>query len=399
VVLPCSATGGAPEESTFVYRRALTFSLVLTIVGIAHAQSGRRNPIQSSEADQDASSSGDSEIRLEVDEVRLNVKVQDPGGNPVRGLDRTNFIVAENGERQKIVSFASERAPANVVLVLDSCSDVYTELDEQGSPDRPKPIVVATPSILDRVLGPPYQPPPIRIDPLADLAFTRTVAHAIIDRLGPNDRVSIIQASRKVELLQDWTGDHAAARHAVSWRYRLGEATALWDAVYLAASEQLARVDGQRIVVMVSDGVDTASRLSRTDASASLDRTGASVYMVSSARIAIAAAGRYLENEGRVLAPRRRQAMSAIRALQVSDETTRGFAVQSGGAFFAIEARGDPATVAGAIFDELQTAYVLSYVSSDVRRDGAWRAIDVYFDRPGLTARTRRGYYASARRE
>jgi VWFA-related protein len=376
-----------------VYSRAISFALAIAFAGSAFAQSGRRTT--SDQSTDSKNSASEPDIRLEVDEVRLNIKVYDPEGRPVVGLDRSNFIVAENGERQKISSFTSERAPANVVLVLDACSDVYTEVDKQASVDRPKPITVANPSILDKVLGPPYQPPPIRIDPLADLGSTRHVAESILERLGPKDQVCVIQASRKVELIQDWTSDKEAARHAVRWRYRLGEGTALWDAVYLAAAEQLSTVDGQRIVIVVSDGVDTASRLSKDDAAMSLDRSATTVYFVSSARLAVGAAERYLGDEGQILAPRRRQALSSIAALEQAELSAKRFSERSGGSYFALATTADYENFASTIFGELQTAYVLSYISTDERHDGAWRAIAVFFDRPGLTARTRRGYFAT----
>jgi Ca-activated chloride channel family protein len=280
-----------------------------------------------------------------------------------------------------------------VVLVLDATSDVYTEIGEPGRGDRPRPVPTDR-SILDKVLGPPPQPPPIRVDPLADLAFTRTVASAVIDRLGPNDRIAVIQAGRKVELLQDWTGDREAARHAVNWRFKLGDGTAVWDGVYLAAEELLSKVDGQRVVLVASDCVDTASRLTSADAAAALEKRGATAYVASSAQAAIAAAEKYVRDEGRILAPRRRQAARAIDALRGAESVARSFVERTGGAYFELRTERDAAAVASSVLDDLRAAYVLSYVPSDERRDGEWRAIAVFLDRPGLTVRTRRGYFA-----
>jgi hypothetical protein len=178
-----------------VIARTCCLFLALLVGAPALAQSGRRPS---------AGPAADGEVRLEADEVRLSVRVHDAGGRPVGGLAREDFIVAERGERQTLVSFAAEKAPLDLVLVLDASPDVYSDLGAPPKGDRPVPRV-QEPSIVDKILGPPPQPPPIRIDRLADLAFARRVARELIGRLRPGDRVSVLQVSEKVELLQDWT--------------------------------------------------------------------------------------------------------------------------------------------------------------------------------------------------
>jgi len=312
----------------------------------------------------------------------------------VRDLQLANFIVSENDVRQRISSFSREKAPANVVLVLDASPDVYAELDTVGRGDKPKATQATTP-IVEKIFGPKYQPPPIRPDPVSDIASVRHAAKQVVARLRPIDRVSILQVGQKVELIQDWTSDREAADHAIDWRLKLAEGTSLWDAIYLAAHEKLAQVEGQRIVVVVGDGVDTASKITNHEASSALDRTGCSAYFVDTAPAAIRGAEKYLRDEGGVLAPRRRQANRAIDALRFAESGLRTMAERSGGGWFPLISLSDAERSAASVFADLEMAYVLSYVSSDARRDGAWRSVEVYFDRPGLVARTRRGYFAT----
>ena len=88
-------------------------------------------------------------------------------------------------------------------------------------------------------------------------------AQGFIDGLAQADQVAVLGFDSQVELLQDMTSDHKAARKAVD-RISAGGATALYDGVARAAG-LLANIEGQRIVVFLSDGADTDSRYRLSD--------------------------------------------------------------------------------------------------------------------------------------
>ena len=92
----------------------------------------------------------------------------------------------------------------------------------------------------------------------AAMLQAKSGARSFIDNLGKGDHIAVLGFDSKVELLQEMTGNRAAARKAVS-SLSAGGATALYDGVARAAGI-LSEIDGQRIVVFLTDGADTDSR-------------------------------------------------------------------------------------------------------------------------------------------
>lgn len=338
----------------------LAAALLLVLVhlaptGTAAAQSGRRvTPSQNAPAGAVPNSVDDGgEVQLSTQEVLLSVTVRDAEGRSIKGLSPEDFIVAEDRVGQKIESFNPKREPVNVVLLLDASGSV-----------------------------------------LSELTSIRKAAAQFVDSLGPEDSVSVMQFADRVELIQDWTTDRTEVKHALDWRFKGGEATAFWDGLYLAAADQLAKVDGRRAIVLLSDGVDTRSRVTQTDAMAALDRSAASLYVISKASAIIEKIRPSAGKLGSILNGTGGAARDAIDILTVSEERMRTMADRYGGRLYAPLRDEDLAGVYAEIADELKQQYVISYVSTNDRRDGRWRSIEIYVRRPGLTVRTRKGYVA-----
>lgn len=326
------------------------FAITFTLLASGAAQSGRRpvpKPVES--APQDAP---DADVQLGTEEVLLGVTVRDLDGRPVTGLTADDFIVAEDRARQELTSCTVATRPVNVVLVLDASGSVFSELRS-----------------------------------------IRSAAEKFVAALGPEDQVSVVQFADKVELLQDWTSDRDQIRHALDWRYKGGEATALWDALYLAAEEQLSKVEGRRAIILLTDGIDSKSKISAELARAALDRAGPTVFVVSKASALIEQIRPYA-GKGGVLAGTSRQAREAIEQLKASEETLRALADRYGGRLFAPLNDTDLASAYAEVATELKQQYVLTYVPKNEARDGRWRSIEIFLTRPGLTARTRKGYVA-----
>ncbi|HQR38596.1 MAG TPA: VWA domain-containing protein [Blastocatellia bacterium] len=325
---------------------ALTLCLA-SIVGAAAAQSGRRPPPR---PQTDTQGNPDADVQLGTQEVLLSVSVRDSNGRPVIGLSGDDFIIAEDRVRQQLTSFRESEVPVHVVLLLDASGSVFSEL---GS--------------------------------------IRKAAESFVSALGPEDEVSVIQFAQKVELLQDWTTDREAIQHALDWRYKGGEATCFWDGVFLAADEQVRKVEGRRAIIILSDGVDTSSKVSQAQAVAALDKSGATVFVVSKAQALIERIKPYAGKAG-TLTGSSRPAREAIESRSAAQETVRALADRYGGRLFAPITDADLATAYGDVAKELKQQYVVTYVSTNDTRDKHWRSIEIYSTRPGLTVRTRKGY-------
>lgn len=329
------------KRITLLHICALAALLLLT--GSAQAQSGRRLPSTNKQ-------SGDDTIRLRAEEVLLNITVKDSYGRQAGDLRKDEFIVAEDGKRQDISSFFVSRVPVNVVLMLDASGSVVGQIDS-----------------------------------------LRAAAAGFVEQLGPEDKVSVIEFHTKIELIQDWTSNADEVRHAISWRFKPGRvmteegrstygSTALYDALFLTADEQLAKVEGRKAVIILTDGDDTSSKVTYEQSLAAMIKSGAVIYVVSKARAIIANLnGVYRSYRGRF----------ERAEFLMTDLVTR-----TGGQIFSPLKDEEMKDVYAQVARELKSQYIITYIPKNEERDGQLRQVRVYLTRPGYSARTRESYYA-----
>jgi Ca-activated chloride channel family protein len=311
----------------------------VVVLGAAPGQSGRRLPATTRQQQ-----TKNDTIRLRADEVLLNVTVSDPYGHQATDLSKQEFIIAEDGKRQDIAGFDIARVPVNVVFLLDASGSVIGEL---GS--------------------------------------LRDAASEFIRRLGPEDKVSIMEFHSKIELLQDWTASQDDLLHAISWRFRPGPIpkhggnTALYDSLVLAADEELAKVEGRKAIIMLTDGDDTSSKVKYEDSLASVIRSGAVVYVVSKARL-------FME-EYKHYTP-------AVREFEHAESVMTDLCTRTGGQIYSPMKDEEMKDVYANVAKELKSQYIITYVPKNDERDGSLRHVKVYLTRPGYAARSRDSYYA-----
>ncbi|HJQ67343.1 MAG TPA: VWA domain-containing protein [Blastocatellia bacterium] len=304
------------------------------------AQSGRNLP-PTKRKDQDDT------IRLRAEEVLLNITVIDPYNRQATDLTQNEFIIAEDNQRQDIASFIISRVPVNVVLMLDASGSIVGEIES-----------------------------------------LRQAAMRFIEQLGPEDSVSIIEFHSKVELIQEWTSNQDDIRHAISWRFKPGmertssgnttySSTALYDALYLTAEEQLAKVEGRKAAIILTDGDDTSSKVTYEQSLASVIRSGAVIYVVSKARAMM------------TWAPR-----SLISRLKHAEFITTDLATRTGGKIFSPLKDDEMKDAYAQVARELKNQYIITYIPKNEARDGRLRRINVYLTRAGYSVRTRDSYYA-----
>src|ERR1044071_9162298 len=297
-------------------------------------------------------------LRIRTEEVLLPVSVRDVAGAPVGDLSQEKFVVFDNGVRQEITSFNRHRVPANIVLLLDASSSVFSQM-----------------------------------------RFIRQAAKRFMQGLLKEDKVCVVQFSDRVELLQDWTPatELAQLEKSVDWRYHPGLRTTFYDGLYLAAQEQLSKVEGRRIIILLTDGLDTAEkqRASFADAFNAVRQADVSVYVVSLTAYLRA------QLEEKVGTKKIRRMFSGYDPKEVayylglidkSEKLLEGLAVQTGGRMF-LPLKDEELTPAySAIAEELRTQYIITYQPKPRANAGEYRRIRVLVLPGDYEVAAREGY-------
>jgi VWFA-related protein len=230
----------------------------------ALAQSGRKVPPRPS---------SETIVRLETTEVLLPLTAFDAEGRYVTDLTPRDLIVVEEGHAREITSL--RREPASIVLLLDVANGLVGFKD--GSLSAYKLRDESRETIQDRRNRPLWEPLK-RYDYLR-IPAAREFAEHFVSGLAEGDQITILQYSDRVELLQDWTQDREAAIASLRWKFRVGSNSSYYDALARAAL-QLEKRPGRRVIVLLSDGLDDASRGNRRAAVEAVSRTGAAVFVV-----------------------------------------------------------------------------------------------------------------------
>ncbi len=183
--------------------------------------------------------SDDPQLKVEVKLVNVFVSVTDAHGAPVAGLTRDNFLVQEDGQDQKIAIFEKQSAlPLSIALAVDTSLSTRTDLSlEQASAKR----------------------------------FAK-------DILRPIDALSVFSFSEIVRQQSAYTPDLKRLDEAID-HIHLGAATALYDALYLT-SRSLDRRDGRKVIVLITDGGDTVSKVNYQEALRAAQEAEAIVYSI-----------------------------------------------------------------------------------------------------------------------
>ncbi len=324
------------------------FITALLLITGSLAQSGRKPSTNGASNN----TGGDDTLKLRAEEVLLNVTVFDSFGKQAIDLKKEDFVIAEDMQRQDISSFQVGSVPVNVAMLLDASGSVIGEI---GS--------------------------------LKDSAMN------LLSALDSTDKVSVIEFHTQNELLQDWTSNADDVRHAISWRYKPGMvrtssgntqygSTALYDSIYLAAEEQLSKVEGRKAVILLTDGDDTSSKVNFKQALAAVIKTGAVVYVISKAQQLLKAM-----NSSLFRGP-------AVRRLENAERVMTELCKKTGGQIYSPMKDEEMKDVYTKIARELKNQYIITYVPKNEKRDGSLRSIKVFLARGGYTVRARDSYYS-----
>jgi Ca-activated chloride channel family protein len=183
------------------------------------------------------------------------------------------------------------------------------------------------------------------------------------DSLAPADRAAVVTFSEEPRLAAPFTRD-IARLHAALVGLQAARGTALWDSLVYSL-HYFQGTPGRRALLVFSDGADRGSRFTFDQALAYAQHSGVSVYAVSFG----GAASSLLETGRRRLA---------------------SLAEATGGRSFVLSGVGELAATYRSIDEDLRSQYLLVYQSDG--EGEAFRAVEVAVARPGVTARTMRGY-------
>jgi len=315
------------------------FLAALLAVSVCHAQAPSGSVPKPPWAKPASPKSGPAEdettIKVDVKLVNVFVTVTDEHGAPVANLMKDNFQLLEDGRPQKLSIFDKEsELPLSIVLDIDTSLSTRKDL------------------------------------PL-ELNSARRFAHAI---LRPIDGLSLYGFSETVDQVVPFTADLKLVDRGTQ-TLRPGAATALYDAVYLGA-EALNDRQGRKVMVVITDGGDTVSKIDYREALRAAQQAEAIVYSIIIVPIE-ASAGRDTGGEHALI--------------QMSEDT--------GGKYYYATSIEQLDRAFRSISDELRTQYLLAYYPERRLADSDFRRIEVKLagmpDGAEYKSRHRTGYYTS----
>jgi Ca-activated chloride channel homolog len=305
----------------------------------APAQPGSQQPAPTAPSEQnsvDQASAPDDVPRFVVgsNEVNVTFIVTDKHGHRVTDLKQTDFrVLDDNKPVEEIRSFHNDtNLPLRVGLLIDASNSVR---------DRFKFEQEAAVEFLNQIVRPKY------------------------------DRAFIVGFDATPEVTQDFTDNTELLANGVH-ELRPGGGTALYDALYFACRDKLLKVPQnlatRRAIILLSDGEDNLSHVSREEAIEMAERAEAIVYTIST-------------NLSGTKSP--------------GDKVLERIADATGGrAFFPFQIR-DVSNAFAEIQNELRSQYAIDYKPANFRTDGHFRKIDIVANDPkNFHVRARRGYYA-----
>jgi Ca-activated chloride channel family protein len=265
--------------------------------------------------------------------VPVLTTVTDNQGRLVPNLEQEDFTILDNGKPQAITLFQNETQPFTVIVMLDFSFSMTTHLD-----------------------------------------LLKAATEQFILRLLPADKGQVGAFSDKIQFSGEFTNDRDDLVAALK-DLQFGNPTRLYDAID-ASIDLLEGIEGRKIVLVFTDGDDTASKRGM---GAVLDRAKATETMV----YAIG-----LESEFPV-APGRMQRTRPDRGLRkLADET--------GGGYFELKKTTELAPTFTRVAQELHSLYTIGFQPGAL--DNKEHRLEVKMKAPGQTGRARKSYIASADR-
>ena len=308
-------------RASYLYFFRLSFLLLLATAEVC----GQNNDITN---DEDV-------IRIRTDLITVPVLVTDPRGRRVSGLTREDFAVRDDGRSVMLEYFATGAERVSLTFALDISGSVRHHLRQQ-----------------------------------------QETALALFSRFGRGSHVAVLHFGEKANFTVPFTADANLAQSSFLFNGPISRRTALFDAAAAAVSAYAARLSHpaeRRIVILISDGLDTASATNASTVIGQAQLRGVSIYVI----------------HFPIFAPR-----DGRLEVRRPSKGFRELAEQTGGQYFMVGTREmalnpratyDLSPVFRVIEEDLQSQYVLGYYPGEAALDGRFHRIAV-----GLTSRNNR---------
>ncbi len=309
-------------------------------------------------------------FRSGVELINVSATVTDDDGRFVSGLRKEDFAVYDDGERQEVTHFSTERVPVSLGIALDASGSMT---DEKMRAAR---------AAIDRF---------------------------VFDLLSRDDEMFFVEFSTTASLTQPWTSDPERISRAVRDVQPAG-GTAMYDAIARALPEAQAGKNRKKALLVISDGNDTNSTVT----------VGQLRQLIRESEVLVYALG--VDSTGRSRAPVARPptiqlpipfpfpggrgrtripppvttggSWPSSGGERVNADALRQITDDTGGRTEIVRDFTDLEDATARIADELSKQYYLGYASTG-KKDGRWHTIRVEVKDRGYTVRARRGYIAS----
>ena len=294
-------------------------------------QAPQGQPGQSQQTQSQGQSSSDSGVfvfKKEVEEVVVHATVMDDKNHLVTNLDKSAFTVFENNQPQTISSFRHEDIPVAMGIVIDNSGSMREKRDKVNK-----------------------------------------AALNLVRSSNPQDQVFVVNFNDEYYLDQDFTSNINKVREALE-KVEARGGTALYDAILASATHLKEAKLQKKILFVVTDGEDNASRNSLEETVRKLqEENGPTVYAI----------GLLGEEKAR----RARRALETI-------------AQRTGGIAFLPRTLDEVDQISSSVAHDIRNQYTIGYKPTTPKSVGGYRAIHVEAKAKGygkLVVRTRSGYY------
>src|SRR5258708_2045623 len=297
----------------------------------------------------------DQPIRVDVNLVSMLASVRGKNGALIANLQQNDFKIYEDGKEQTIKNL--RRGPdlrLTIGLLVDTSASQERLIDTEQ----------------------------------------RAASQFFSKVLRQKDEAFLIQFGAEAELLQDSTNSPRLLQKGLE-QLRLSvpvgglhpgpvptmqsqAGTILYDAVYLAANEKLKREVGRKAIVLITDGVDTGSKISRDKAIESAQKSDAiiySIYYVDRATYGVGFGSVSFGGGG-------------------GESELRRMSSETGGQVFKVDRNHSLDEIFREIQDEMRSQYAISYQPPNPKRDGSYHKIDIKLANKDYKPQARKGYYA-----
>ena len=300
-------------------------------------------------------------LKVNVNVVQLFFNVKDKKGGLIPNLTKTDFDILEDGKPQSIKYFAAEsNLPLTLGILIDSSGSQARVLD------------------MEKQVG----------------------GNFLAEILREKDLAFVIGFDVNVDLLQDFSSSVPALKRGMdSARINTGggggvipgmgggpvptangpRGTLLYDAVYLAAHDELAQQVGRKAMILLTDGEDQGSQLKLTDAIEAAQKSDSIVYVL------LCADRGFYGGFG--------VGYSGDSQMKKLTSETGGRVIEVGNKYEKLKDAFDQ------ISKELRSQYNIGYSPTNAKLDGTFRKVEIHPKDKDYKIQSRLGYYAVAKRD